>query len=94
MRVVGTSAMGVRAPIIRAGDDLVKIVADSVIEAAEDEGFEIRDRDIIAATEAIVARAQNNYVTVDDIAEDVKNKFGEETVGLIFPPHPHFKVES
>ena len=84
-RMIGTVSRGVRAPIIRQGDDLVKIVTNSVLEAAADEGFEIRDRDIIAMTEAIVARAQGNYASVDDIAEDVKTKFGGETVGVIFP---------
>lgn len=84
-RMVGTTSRGIRTPIIRGGDDLVKIVADSVIEAANDEGFEIRDRDIIAATEAIVARAQENYVTIDDIATDIKNKFTGDTLGVIFP---------
>ena len=83
-RTVGTISRGIRTPIIRNGDDLVKIVADSVIEASQNDKFEIKDRDIIGVTEAVLARAQNNYVTVDDIAEDVKNKFGEETVGLIF----------
>ena len=83
--MIGTVSRGVRAPIIRRGDDLVKIVTNSVLEAAADEGFEIRDRDIIAMTEAIVARAQGNYASVDDIAEDVKTKFGGETVGVIFP---------
>lgn len=84
-RTVGTISRGIRTPIIRNGDDLVKIVADSVIEASQNDKFEIKDRDIIGVTESVLARAQNNYVTVDDIAEDVKNKFGEETVGLIFP---------
>ena len=84
-RTVGTISRRIRTPIIRNGDDLVKIVADSVIEASQNDKFEIKDRDIIGVTEAVLARAQNNYVTVDDIAEDVKNKFGEETVGLIFP---------
>ncbi|MBQ2769408.1 MAG: coenzyme F420-0:L-glutamate ligase [Clostridia bacterium] len=84
-RMVGTISRGVRAPIIRSGDDLVEIVTDSVLEAAKEDGFTIRDRDIIAMTEAIVARAQGNYATVDDIATDVKEKFGGETVGVIFP---------
>ena len=84
-RMVGTVSRGVRAPIIRAGDDLVSIVADSVLEAARSEGFELRDRDVVAMTEAIVARAQGNYATVDDIAEDVRAKLGGETVGVIFP---------
>ncbi len=84
-RMVGTVSRGVRAPIIRNGDDLVEIVTSSVLEAAKDDGFEIRDRDIIAMTEAIVARAQGNYASVDDIANDVRAKFGGETVGVIFP---------
>ena len=84
-RTIGTVSRGVRAPIIRNGDDIVEIVANSVIEASQDAGFEFHDRDIVAMTEAIVARAQGNYATVDDIAEDVKAKFGGETVGVIFP---------
>ncbi|MBQ7755715.1 MAG: coenzyme F420-0:L-glutamate ligase [Oscillospiraceae bacterium] len=84
-RMIGTVSRGVRAPIIRKGDDIVEIVTNSVLEAAKDGGFEIRDRDIVAMTEAIVARAQGNYATVDDIAADVKAKFGGETVGVIFP---------
>ena len=84
-RMVGTVSRGVRAPIIRSGDDLVTIVTDSILDAAKAEGFEIRNRDIIAMTEAIVARAQGNYASIDDIAADVKAKFGGETVGVIFP---------
>ena len=84
-RMIGTISRGVRAPIIRNGDDLVKIVTDSVLEASKDAGFEIQNRDIIAMTEAIVARAQGNYASVDDIATDVKAKLGGETVGVIFP---------
>ena len=84
-RMVGTVSRGVRAPIIRAGDDLADIVTTSVLAAAEDEGYSIRDRDVVAMTEAIVARAQGNYASVDDIAADVKAKFGGETVGVIFP---------
>ena len=84
-RMVGTISRGIRTPIIRSGDDLVQIVSDSVIEAAKEEKIEIRDRDIIAVTEAIVARAQSNYATVDDIAEDVKSKISGDTVGIIFP---------
>ena len=84
-RMVGTVSRGIRAPIIREGDDLRSIVTDCVLKAAEQENFEIRDRDVIAMTEAIVARAQGNYATVDDIAEDVRNKLGGETVGVIFP---------
>jgi len=83
--MIGTVSRGVRAPIIRQGDNLVDIVSDSILEAAKDGGYEIRDRDIIAMTESIVARAQGNYASVDDIATDVKNKFGGETVGVIFP---------
>ena len=84
-RMVGTVSRGVRAPIIRSGDDIVEIVTNSVLEAAADDGFTIRDRDIVAMTEAIVARAQGNYVSVEDIAEDVRTKFGGDTVGVIFP---------
>ena len=84
-RTIGTVSRGVRAPIIRSGDDLVKIVTDSIFEAAADAPFEIRNRDIIAMTEAIVARAQGNYASVDDIAADVRQKFPEGTVGVIFP---------
>lgn len=84
-RRVGTVSRGVRCPIIREGDDLVQITVDSVLAAAESEGFELRDRDVIGITESIVARAQGNYASVDDIAADVKAKLGGETVGVIFP---------
>ncbi|MBE6587711.1 MAG: F420-0--gamma-glutamyl ligase [Ruminococcaceae bacterium] len=84
-RMIGTVSRGVRAPIIRNGDDIVQIVVDSVLEASKDAGFEFNDRDIVAMTEAIVARAQGNYATVDDIACDVRAKFGGETVGVILP---------
>ena len=84
-KMVGTISRGIRTPIIHSGDDLVSIVADSVLEAAKDEGFEIKDRDIIATTESIVARAQNNYATVEDVATDIKNKFKGDTLGVIFP---------
>ncbi|MBR2322428.1 MAG: coenzyme F420-0:L-glutamate ligase [Clostridia bacterium] len=84
-RMVGTISRGIRAPIIRQGDDLVKIVADSILDASKEDGFSIRDRDVIAMTESIVARAQGNYASVDDIACDVKAKFGGETVGVILP---------
>ena len=84
-RMVGTVSRGVRAPIIRSGDNLVDIVTNCILEAAADDGFEIRDRDIIAMTEAIVARAQGNYASTEDIANDVKAKFPEGTVGVIFP---------
>lgn len=84
-RMIGTTSRGVRAPIIRQGDDIVEIVTNSILEAQKDGGFEFHDRDIVAMTEAIVARAQGNYATVDDIATDVRAKFGGETVGVIFP---------
>ena len=84
-RRVGTVSMGISCPIIRKGDDLAKLVPKAVLEAAEFDGFELRDRDVIAMTESIVARAQGNYATVDDIAEDVRRKTGGETVGVIFP---------
>ncbi len=84
-RMVGTISRGVRAPIIREGDDLREIVTNSILEASKEDSFEIRDRDIVAMTEAIVARAQGNYASVDDIAADVRTKFSGGTVGLVFP---------
>ena len=72
-------------PIIRQGDDLVQIVADSVLKAAESEGFELRDKDVVAVTEAVVARAQSNYATIEQIAKDVHDRVGDDTVGIIFP---------
>jgi len=84
-RKVGTVSRGIRCPIIREGDDLVAMTVTSVLEAAESEGFELRDRDVIALTESIVARSQGNYASVQDIADDVKAKLGGETVGVIFP---------
>lgn len=84
-RRVGTVSRGIRCPIIREGDDLSQIVTDSVIEAAQVEGFEFHDRDVISMTESIVARSQGNYCSVDDIADDVKSKLGGGTVGVIFP---------
>ena len=84
-RRVGTISRGIRCPIIREGDDLASIITDSVLEAAEIEGFSLRDRDVIAMTESIVARAQGNYATVQDIAADVKTKLGGGTIGVIFP---------
>ena len=84
-RKVGTVSRGIRCPIIRQGDDLSAIVTDSVMEAAQAEGFEIRDRDVISITESIVARAQGNYASVDAIAQDVRTKLGGGTVGVIFP---------
>ena len=83
--MVGTVSRGIRAPIIRSGDNIVEIVTESVIKAAESEGYGFRNHDIIAMTEAIVARAQGNYASVDDIAADIKAKLGGETVGVVFP---------
>lgn len=84
-KMVGTISRGVRAPIIREGDNLADIVVDCVLKAAESENFEIRDKDVIAVTEAVVARAQGNYASIDAIAKDVKSKFGDDTVGVLFP---------
>ncbi len=84
-RRTGTVSRGVRCPIIREGDNIAAIVVDSVIEAAREEGFELRDKDVVAVTESVVARAQGNYASVEAIAEDVKNKLGGETIGVIFP---------
>ncbi len=84
-RMLGTVSMGIRAPIIRQGDDLVKIVTDCVMQAVQNGELQPRDRDVVAMTEAIVARAQGNYASVDAIAEDVRTKLGGETVGVIFP---------
>lgn len=84
-RNVGTVARGIRCPIIRQGDDLAKIVVDSVLEAAVSDHFEIGDRDVVAMTESIVARSQGNYASVEAISKDVRQKLGGETVGVIFP---------
>ena len=84
-RKVGTISRGIRCPIIREGDNLVDITVNSVLEACESENFSLRNKDVVALTESIVARAQGNYATVDDIAEDVKTKLGGDTVGVIFP---------
>ena len=84
-RLVGTVSRGIRCPIIREGDDLAAIVSDSVLEAAENEGFKLRDKDVISLTESIVARSQGNYASVDAIAADVKAKLGGGTIGVIFP---------
>jgi len=84
-RKTGTISRGIRCPIIREGDDIASIVVDSVIDAAESEGFELRDRDVVSITESVVARAQGNYASVDAIAADVKAKLGGETIGVIFP---------
>ena len=85
MRTVGTTVRGVRAPIIREGDDLVSIVAESVKAASQEAGFAFHDRDVVAVTESVVARAYGNYASVDAIAKDVKDKVGEDTLGVIFP---------
>ena len=84
-RNVGTISRGIRCPIIREGDDMASIVVNSVLEAAASEGFEMRDRDVVAVTESVVARSQGNYASVDAIAKDVKAKLGGEDVGVIFP---------
>ena len=81
----GTISRGIRAPIIRKGDDLVKITADCVINASKQGNFELNDKDVVAVTKAVLAKSQGNYATIDDIATDVKAKFGDETVGLVFP---------
>ena len=84
-RMIGTVSMGIRTPIIRQGDDLVQIVTNCIVEAMKEDGLAPRDRDVLAMTESIVARSQGNYVSVDDIAEDVRTKFGGDTVGVMFP---------
>ena len=84
-RLVGTVSRGVRAPIIRENDDICKIVVDSVINASISEGFNLRDKDVVGITEAVVARAQGNYATVDDVAADIKAKFPDGTFGVVFP---------
>ena len=84
-RMIGTVSMGIRAPIIREGDNLVEIVTNCILEAMKEDGLAPRDRDVVAMTEAIVARAQGNYCSVDNIAEDVRTKLGGETIGVIFP---------
>ena len=83
-RMIGTVSRGVRAPIIREGDDIVKIVTDSVL-AASNGGADLRDRDVVAVTEAVVARAQGNYVGVEDIAADIRSKFPSGEFGVVFP---------
>ena len=84
-RLVGTVSRGVRAPIIRQGDNLAQIVVDSVLAAGASEGFAFHDKDVVAVTEAVVARAQGNYAGIDDIAADVRAKLGGETIGVVFP---------
>ncbi len=84
-RTVGTVVRGIRAPVIREGDNLVEIVVNSLLESSEEEKFEFHDRDIVAVTEAVVARAQGNYATTVQIAKDIQNKFNNDTIGVIFP---------
>ena len=84
-RKVGTISRGIRCPIIREGDNLVDITVSSILDACESESFSLRNKDVIALTESIVARAQGNYASIDDIASDVKKKFGDDTIGVIFP---------
>ena len=85
MRTVGTTSRGVRCPVIREGDDLVQIVTDAILACGEEQGIRFADKDIVAVTEAVVARSQGNYVTTDAIAKDCAAKFGTDTVGLTFP---------
>ena len=85
MKYVGTVARGIKAPIIRPGDDLVKITVDCIADAVKNEKIKIKDRDIVAVTEAIVAKSQGNFATIDDIAQDIRKKLGGGRVGLIFP---------
>ena len=85
MRTVGTVARGVRAPIIRPGDDLVSIVVDCIAATVENENIKLKDKDIVAVTEAIVAKSQGNFASIDNIATDVKRKFGGGTIGVVFP---------
>lgn len=84
-RLVGTVSRGIRTPIIRQGDNIIEIVVDSVLNAAKSEGFELRNKDIVAMTEAVVARAQGNYASADNIAKDIRSKFANNTIGVIFP---------
>lgn len=84
-RLVGTISRGIRAPIIREGDDIAQIVVDSVLAASKSGGFSLAERDVVAVTEAVVARAQGNYATVEQIAADIKDKFGDHTIGVVFP---------
>ena len=83
--MAGTISRGIKAPIVREGDDIVKVVVDSVMAAAEQDGFKLQEKDVVCVTEAVVARAAGNYASTDAIAEDVKAKLGGETVGVVFP---------
>ena len=85
MRLTGVTSRGIRCPIIKEGDDLANIVTESVINASKEENFQLHDKDVIAITESIVARSEGNYVTVDDIAFDIKRKFKSDEIGLVFP---------
>ena len=85
MKFIGTTSRGIKAPIIRAGDDLVDITVESVMNAVKEANITLKDRDIVAVTEAVVAKSQGNFATIDDIAQDVRNKLGEGTIGVIFP---------
>ena len=85
MKSIGTMSIGIKAPIIKAGDNLEKIVVDSVLSAVKENGLTINDRDIVAVTEAVVGKSQKNFATIDQIAKDIHNKFGDETVGVLFP---------
>lgn len=84
-RITGTISRGLRAPIIRQGDNIAEVVVDTVLKASETDGFHINDKDIVAVTESVVARAQGNYASINAIAKDIKSKFGEDTIGVIFP---------
>ncbi|SHI13441.1 coenzyme F420-0:L-glutamate ligase [Sporanaerobacter acetigenes] len=84
-RMVGTVARGLRAPIVKKGDNIVDVVVDTVLKASEAENFSIDDKDIVAVTESVVARTQGNYANIDDIAKDIHEKFGEDSIGIIFP---------
>ncbi|HPE94867.1 MAG TPA: coenzyme F420-0:L-glutamate ligase, partial [Bacillota bacterium] len=84
-RLIGTVSMGIRAPIIREGDDIAQIVVDSVLAATQSNGIKLAEKDVVAVTEAVVARAQGNYATTDQIAADIKNKFGDEPMAVLFP---------
>ena len=85
VRRTGTTSRGIRTPIIRSGDNLIDIIVESVILASESEGFKLHDRDVVAITESVIARAENNYATCDDIAHDVRRLFPEGEVGIVFP---------
>ena len=84
-RSIGTTSRGIRCPIIKEGDDLASICVESVLKASENEGFSLKDRDVVALTESIVARAQGNYATIESIAKDIKNKFESDHTAIIFP---------